>query len=145
MPAIIIAPLDDLGSAVPAISELIRTHGAEIPPKVWTDLSKMYSSPVEQIATCAESLYAMAVQLPDGDARTQAATLAAKLAMKCTEHQWWAIGQTTRGLRMTLAMRRVLGDDTITQVEADDPRVLADYGPDATASSQDATAVEPAA
>jgi hypothetical protein len=125
--AIIIDQFEGLGSAVQGINVMIRNHGADIPALVWADVSNSYPSPVAQIATCAEAFYAMGHQLADGPARTAAATLAAQLAAKCVEHQFYAIGQTERGGQIGLSMRRVLGDDTTGQLAADDPYVLPAY------------------
>lgn len=131
MTTVTIAAPADLETAAQAINEVMGAHGAAIPAKCWAMVSKGYVSLVDRVANSADAFYAMAQQLDPGPARDAAATLAAQLALMCVQYQWWAIGQTDRGGRIALAMRRLLGDDTTGQAEADDPAQSDNLIPDA--------------
>jgi hypothetical protein len=122
-----IARLDGIAECYAAISNIVRTEGAGLSAPVYAALAAFQPSPVVRIVNCAEALYAEAKALAAGAPRDALASCAAQLVMTCVENQWHELGQSARGLQITMACRRMTGDTSVSQAEADDPAPLADY------------------
>ena len=103
------------------VSDLIRDHGVSMPPLVYAKISAYQPSPVVRTVECAEALWAAVCSLGPGAARDAAATVCCQLADLAIVWQWQMLGQTDRGLRMSGACRRVLGEGS--QDESLDPEV----------------------
>lgn len=118
MPGPIVIPaVSDIGATVQMIDAYVHTSAAAaLPAKSLAAAQKYYPSPVDKIVRSAEALYACAADLD-----SSGMTLVAQLAQFATANQWHNLGKTSRGLGIALAMRRRLGDSTVTQTADQDP------------------------
>lgn len=116
---IIIPAVSDIAEMVQAVDAYI--HGAaaaSLPANALAAARRYYPSPVDKIVRSAEALYSCADKLD-----AAGLTLVAQLANFAMIGQWHALGQTARGPGVVLAMRRRLGDATVTQAADQDPPV----------------------
>lgn len=127
MTAPTIPSINDLPSMVQAIDRYV--HGAlpsTVPGAVADAVTKYFVSPVDKVVTVAEALYA-AAQMNCLDEAGM--ILAVQATNFCMMNSWHAIGQTARGTGVIQALRRQLGDDTVTQTPAQDPAPNGVYMP----------------
>lgn len=127
MTAPTIPPINDLPSMVKAIDAYV--HGpmpTTVAVPVSNAVTNYFPSPVDKIATAAEALYASA-QL--GQLDQAGMTLVVQAANFCMMNGWHDIGQTGRGTGIVQAMRRMLGDETVTQTSDQDPAPNSSYLP----------------
>jgi hypothetical protein len=117
MTTVTIPPVSDIATMAAAVDAYAYSAAAaSLPAAVQAALKQFYPSPVDKICRAGEALYAGAASL---DSAGQA--LCAQLANFAMIAQWHAIGQGSRGVGVVLAMRRRLGDATVTQTEGQDP------------------------
>lgn len=128
---IIIPTLSSISEASQAIDAYVNSNAAAALPAF---VRQFYSSPVDKIVRSTEALYACADKLDNNGL-----TLVAQLASFATTYQWHSLGRTARGLGVMLAMRRRLGDTTVTQTADQDP------APDPSFAPKPAASVEPPA
>lgn len=111
-----------------AIFDLVRDHGTALAEETYAGLTGYTMSPVSHAVYSAEALYAAQFGLT-GEAKTAVQILCGRLAQFCVENSFNVIGQTERGPKIMMALRRDLGDETVTQELADDPPTMAQFRP----------------
>lgn len=122
---IVIPAVADIPTMVQAVDAYANSASVtSLPANVLAAARQYYPSPVDKVVRSAEALYSCAAELD-----TNGLTLVAQLANFAMIGQWHAIGQTSRGPGIVLAMRRRLGDTTVTQTAAEDPPVDPQFAP----------------